>query len=278
MLSKGFKFKMSISSQKITASRLSRIPKRISQDWQILNVVKNWREVLSSKVSGKPLNLIEFRNGAKLESPAEIDLQFLFQEVWVDQIYTPAGYEIKDGDTILDIGANIGVFAIYAATRAEETTVLAFEPFPENVKFLRKNISKSSIDNIKVFQQAVASNSEERVLEVSDSWIKHSLGNLDSDQKGIRIQSVSFDEVMKKIKKCDLLKIDCEGSEYEIFYSASSESLAKVNKIVGEFHNRNEDVMNGKTLCKFLETQGFRLTHIEGLNEESGYFCATKNS
>lgn len=269
---------MSVSSQKMTASRLSRIPKRISQDWQIVKAVKNWRKVLSSKFSGKPLNLIEFRNGAKLESPAEIDLQFLFQEVWVDQIYTPAGYEIKDGDTILDIGANIGVFAIYAATRAKNTTILAFEPFPENARILAQNIANSGINNVKVYPKAVAGTSKERILEVSDSWIKHSLSRLDSNKQGISIQTISFDRVMNAIEKCDLLKIDCEGSEYEIFYSASPESLAKVNKIVGEFHNRDQNTMNGTAICKFLETHNFRITNVEGLNEESGYFCATKNS
>ncbi len=269
---------MSVSAQKITPSRLSRIPKRISQDVQIIKFVKNWREVLSSKLSGKPLHLLEFRSGARLESPSEIDLQFLFQEVWIDQIYTPTGYEIKDGDTVIDIGANIGVFAIFAATRAKNTTILAFEPFPENVRILIENVTNSGLQNVKVFPKAVAGTSKERILEVSDSWIKHSLSRLDSTKEGISIRSISFDQVMKKIEKCDLLKIDCEGSEYEIFYGASRESMAKVKKIVGEFHNRDENGMNGRALCKFLESHGFRLTHIEGLDEESGYFCATKNS
>lgn len=269
---------MNNSSVNSTTSRISRIPKRISQDLGIFKEVKNWREVLSKKIARKALNSIEFRNGVKLESPPEVDLHFLFQEVWVDQIYTPTGFEIKDGDTIVDIGANIGVFAVFAATRANDTTVYAFEPFPENVSFLRENIRQSGLENVKVFQKAVAGTTSERVLAVSESWIKHSLSASESDLTGIQIQTVSFDELMSGIVKCDLLKIDCEGSEYEIFYSASPESLAKVEKIVGEFHNRDEEKSNGAAICKFLESHDFRITFVEGLEEESGYFCALKNS
>lgn len=268
---------MNVMSPEPTVNRLSRIPKRIFHDFRIVRMITNWKEVLSAKLDGKAVNLLQFRNGAKIESPSQIDLQFLFHEVWVDNIYTPAGYKIKDGDTVLDIGANIGVFAVYAATAARNTQVLAFEPFPENVEYLQKNVQNSNLQNVKIFPQAVAKTNEERVLAVSESWIKHSLSKADSEQPGLRVQTISFDRIMNDIEKCDLLKIDCEGSEYEIFYSATPESLNKVRKIVGEYHQRDKETMNGEALCRFLEKHGFTITSFKVFEGDSGSFCATKS-
>ncbi len=259
------------------SGRLNRIPKRFYQDFRIMRLVSNWQEVLSAKLARKSVNLIKFRNGASIESPSQIDLQFLFHEVWVDEIYTPRGYEIKDGDTILDIGANIGVFAVYAATVAENTQVLAFEPFPENIEFLQKNIKNSKLQNVKIYPQAVAKSVEERVLAVSDSWIKHSLNKAENSESGLRVQTTTFDRIMSEIDQCDLLKIDCEGSEYEIFYSASPESLKRVRKIVGEYHQRDENSMNGEALCKFLKENGFTITSFIPFEGDSGSFCAVNN-
>jgi FkbM family methyltransferase len=273
--------------QKITPERLSRIPKRFHQDWQITSLLKNWREVLSSKLTGKSINTIKFRNGLILQGPPEVNLNFLFQEVWVDEIYCQPGYEIEDGNIVIDIGANIGVFATFAAMRASNVEVLAFEPFPENAKWLKQNVSESNLlSKIKVYEQAVAGVTEERTLQISDSWILHTLSDT-GDQKNdsneentqrIKVQCVGFEDVMKLVPRCDLLKIDCEGSEYEIFYTTPAETIKKIRRIVGEFHFGDEDRKNGKALCDYLESLDFRITEFTSFSDQEGVFSATNNS
>lgn len=130
-------------------------------------MMKNWREILYSKLTGQSVVSIEFHNGLVLHSPPEVELGFLFQEVWLDGIYCPPGYKIKDKDIVIDIGANIGVFAAYAATRAEDVEVFAFEPFPENIDWLKKNIADNNLSNVKIREQAVAGVTEDRTLEIS---------------------------------------------------------------------------------------------------------------
>lgn len=269
---------MNVFTQKLTYERLSHIPKRIQQDSRIALLLKNWREVLYSKLTGKSVESIKFRQGLVLRSPPQVNLDFLFQEVWLDEIYCPPGYEIKNDAIVIDIGANIGVFAIYAATRANNVEVLAFEPFPENAGWLRKNVSESNLSNIKVFTEAVAGVTEQRILQMSDSWMMHSLNKTtDGNGESLRVQCRSFNEIMRGVSKCDLLKVDCEGSEYEIIYSSSPETLKKVRRIVGEFHHRDTDKKNGKALCNYLKSKGFDITHFETFWNKEGSFCATNN-
>ena len=69
---------------KLTFEHLSHIPKRVHQDWHIASLIKNWREVLYSKLTGKPVRLIKFRSGLVLHSPPQVSLNFLFMRFgWI---------------------------------------------------------------------------------------------------------------------------------------------------------------------------------------------------
>ncbi|HSK73767.1 MAG TPA: FkbM family methyltransferase [Pyrinomonadaceae bacterium] len=253
--------------------KILRIPKRLKDDIYIMSKIKNWDEVLSAKIKGSNIKSIKFRDGLIFQSPEEVRLEMLFHEVWVEEMYGQKGYEIKDNDTVLDIGANIGVFSIYAATRAKNVKVLAFEPFPENASWLKKNIELNELKNIQVFQKAVAGKSEPRVLKVEDAWVRHSLDDGNSET-GLKIECISLDEVMGTIDKCDLMKIDCEGSEYEIFYSAENTALAKIKKIVGEYHQLDNQTKNGEALVGFLEEKNFIITDFQDFKNGTGSFSA----
>lgn len=260
--------------------RVSRIPKRIRQDLRVIGLAKNWKEILSSKLSRTPLNSVRLRNGVVINSPAQVSLDFLFQEIWLDKVYSPAGYEIKPGDIVFDIGGNIGVFALYAATQAPNVKVYSYEPFPENAAFFEKNLKESQLKNINFNNLAVATDAGERTLEVNDSWIKHTLSDTSGGKQienGITVKCVSLDEAMKEFDRCDLLKLDCEGSEYEILYAGSTETIGKIKKIVGEYHNLDNEVRNGESLRLFLEKNSFQIDIYQPLDDHSGFICAKRN-
>jgi len=191
---------MSIFSAPISFERLRRIPRRIRQDIQTMMVAKNWRDILGAKLSGKPLSHIELRSGARLESPPEVDLLFLFHEIWIDKIYELSGYEIEDGDTIIDIGGNIGAFALFAAGRAKNVKIHSYEPFPTNAEYLHKNLAASGLNNVVVVEEAVAGSPGRRSLRVDDSWVRHSLNENGAGEGGLNVSCTTLDEIIVIVK------------------------------------------------------------------------------
>lgn len=266
-------------SQKI--SRLGRIPARCRNDARLVWMLENWREALAAEWNRTPLKRVKLRSGVELEGPDSVGLDFLFHETWVRGLYSPPGYEVGRGDVVIDVGANIGVFALYAATRAPGVRVLAYEPFPGNVKWLRRNVERSGLTNVEVRERAVGGRTGARVLHVSDDWIMHSLsGDGAAAPGGLEVECVSFDDLMRGegVGRCDLLKLDCEGSEYEILEGCAPETLARVRRIVGEYHEGPGIGGTGRGLRRFLESRSFRVDRFEEMDVGNGVLCATNTS
>ena len=265
---------MDTTANKASATKLSRVPTRVKQDLRIIKIVKNWREFLQAKLSRTPIPKLYLRNGITLTSPAEVDLSFLFHEIWLEEIYDLDGYRLKEGDVVLDIGANIGVFAIYVATRQKDVSVFAYEPFQTNVEFLRKNVSDSGIDTIHIFEKAIAGKTENRNIKVEENWVTNSISSNNDDAEGLQVSCISLNDAIEKMDKCDLLKIDCEGSEYEIFYNASDETLKQIKKIACEYHYIDDEKQNGDALKDFFERNSFKVDLFEPIDDETGIIFA----
>jgi len=156
--------------------------------------------------------------------------------------------------------------------------VHAYEPFPDNVSWLLQNVEESGLTNVEVHQQAVAGKSGVRLLQIDPSdWIMHSLFERGADTgEGLPVECISFDEVVNGTATggCDLLKIDCEGSEYEILQGCAPETLRLVKRIVGEYHEGPHLNGTGRDLCRFLESRSFRIDRFESYDAICGVFCA----
>lgn len=257
-------------------ARLTRIPKRLSDDFKIIRIAENWSEILASKKTQLPLTSIRLRNGVVLNGPEEVSLNFLFHEIWLDEFYAPKGYEIKRNETVADIGANIGVFAAWAATRAPKVRVLSFEPFPGNADFFRSNQAASGLKNIEFHPVAVADSDGLRTLHVSDSWMLHSLASREPDEHGIEVECISLARALAEVDTCDFLKLDCEGGEYEILYPAPRATISKIGRLVCEFDVLDNKQRNGNGIRDFLIENGFQVDELRLLNESSGFICARR--
>jgi FkbM family methyltransferase len=263
-------------------ARLRRIPARCRRDAWLFSKLENWREALAAEWHRTPLHRVRLRNGIVLEGPETIELAFLFQETWLRRIYSPPGYEIGPGEIVIDIGANIGVFATYAATRAPDVRVYAYEPFPGNVEWLRHNIRESGLTNVQVYPKAVGAETGTRYLQVNaDDWIMHTFfGGQDKASAGIPVECISFDDLMaaEGIEHCDLLKLDCEGSEYEILQRCAPATLRRVRRIVGEYHEGPTIAGTGAELCRFLESHSFRVERFERDDVEGCNLVCARNT
>jgi FkbM family methyltransferase len=179
----------------------------------------------------------------------------------------PEGF--GDDDVIVDIGANVGLFSVRAATYAPRGTVLAFEPAPDNFARLKENIQLNGLANVIAIQAAIAGKTESRHMYLgTEDTVSHSLwkGWGGSEQE-ITVQCRTLEDVMQeyKLTHIDLLKVDCEGAEGEIILGLDDETLRRIRRIGMEVHEwPGSD--NTRQLKSFLESKGFLVSTERGFD------------
>jgi len=232
----------------------------------IIRTIKNWPSVLfEDRLSSKSLSLYRLRNGVKYQVRPKTADRDIVLEVWRRRCYTPEGFEIKPEDTVVDIGAHIGVFAVFAAHHAKNGRVVAVEPFEENFQMLRRNIELNSATNTVALNKAVSDRRGKKDLFLSNantgghSFIRDFGRSSGEDCRSCAVETLPLADLLKEhgIKRVDFLKVDCEGAEYEILYSCSKETLASVSKISMEYHDLDGEKRNVGAMKSFLESNGF---------------------
>ena len=125
---------------------------------------------------------------------------------------------IKEGDTVVDIGANIGYYVLMESQLVgEKGKVYAIEPVPDNVNVLKNNIKLNNYANVKVFQMAIGNMDTTKKMHISSlsnwhSFINHKRGII----KAIDVKVVPLDKFLKDKEYPDFIRMDVEGYEYQI--------------------------------------------------------------
>jgi FkbM family methyltransferase len=158
-------------------------------------------------------------------------------ETWLDE-YGLARIEFERGDIVVDVGAHVGIFAIYLAKRYPDITILAFEPDPVNFANLLANIAANGVANVVPHRLAVTCDGRPFSLHRPPDNSAAAGGYFARPDGYARstVDSITLDDIFERhgIRRCKLLKIDCEGAEYEILPSTSV--LDRVDWLSGEFH------------------------------------------
>lgn len=153
--------------------------------------------------------------------------------------YHLRGMRFEEGDVVIDIGAHVGLFAIYLAKRWPALKLFAFEPFPANFRNCMENLQLNRVTNVVLSPKAIADDNRSLTMATDP----HNSGGASAivrtfESNGIvtDLASMTLDEVfsLHEIGRCKLLKIDCEGMEYEILFG--TRVLDKVEHLAGEFH------------------------------------------
>lgn len=239
--------------------------------------VRNWPVWILDYLNFYKNKLIIYslKNGQKIKARAGSIDKMILKEIFIDDYYTPNGFEIKKGDIVVDIGAHIGVFSVFASRFARK--VYSFEPSDDNFKVLEENIAINNIGNIVApFNSAVSNMTGEKELFICpDNSAGHSFYAPENGHKNrkITVPAVSFEDfiALNDISVIDFLKIDCEGGEYDILLGCPPGILKIIRRISMEYHDIDSD-RNVSFLENFLKKNGFAVSINNKHNKH--YLCA----
>jgi len=122
--------------------------------------------------------------------------------------------------TFIDIGAHIGKYTVLAGRYLRRGFVIAFEPCPENFKYLMLNTKSNNIVNAKLFQLALWNEVKHIKLFVASTSGEHSCKQ--ASEKFIEVLAMPLDAVIFRmdLRDVDIIKIDVEGAEVEVIEGA----------------------------------------------------------
>jgi FkbM family methyltransferase len=186
--------------------------------------------------------------------------------------YDLPGFEIRRGDSVVDVGANIGLFALLAVRRGARV-VTAYEPHPETARWLAQNTAHLPVT---VRQAAVMASGTTASLWLSpDSDTRHSTAipqpYAGDDPAAAVVPAVQLADAVGD--GCDVLKLDCEGEEFSLIRSTPPEVLRSVSTIVGELHEYAGDV---REVQLALEAAGFEFRPHPGMAPGFSMFVARR--
>lgn len=193
---------------------------------------------------------------------------FTLIEIFYMKIYERDFVRPEPNDVIVDIGANLGMFSVYAQNY-QPSRVLAIEPSSEEFDKLTENAAHFS--NIEVYKYAVSGESGESNLILFEGGVENHLEFVEHSNCLITgtevVHVIGINEFIKdmNLERIDYLKVDCEGSEIDIFRAIDKNYLQnKVKKVALEYHSLNikEELLN------IFKENGFTLENTEILEND----------
>lgn len=164
------------------------------------NLMENIIDILGNKMCGDRLNTLGLRSG-RLYEPLETKVAIHF---------------IKEGDSVLDIGAMIGYYTlVFAKSVGEKGNVFAFEPEAENRKVLRENVAMNEYRNVNVVGKAVGNVNGRVKLYLAEKNMGMHTTEYAVGKRFVEVEVVRVDDYLKEYKKkINFVKMDIQGAEF----------------------------------------------------------------
>jgi amino acid adenylation domain-containing protein/non-ribosomal peptide synthase protein (TIGR01720 family)/FkbM family methyltransferase len=246
-------------------------------------------------------------NGMLVASQNKNETDFMYKEIFEQKIYLQHGVELKDGDCVFDVGANIGMFSLFVGRMCRHAKIYAFEPIPPLYELLRANAALYGLD-ANLFKCGVSAETtrQEFTYYPHLTLMSGRFADLTQDQEVVklfesnrwgterpsawderildevlaeRMTSESFVCQMKRIsdvirehriERIDLLKIDVQKSELEVLKGIDEGDWSKIEQVVLEVHDVDDRL---RQIVSLLEAQGFQVAvQQEAMLKETGLF------
>jgi FkbM family methyltransferase len=235
-------------------------------------------------------------NGLMVHQANKPETEFLYREIFLERTYLKNGIALQPGACVFDVGANIGMFALFVKHECPDANIFCFEPIPALNELLARNLAPFGA-SARIFPKGVAGQpgtatltyypgysimsgfhadtaNDAQILsssirkQVANSAVKRrpltdaqisDMANYTLSQKvEIACEMTTVSQAIREtgVEKIDLLKIDAEKSELEILSGIHTDDWKKIAQIVLEAHSQAE----AEQVSTLLRQQGFRLT------------------
>jgi FkbM family methyltransferase len=205
--------------------------------------------------------LLRLRNGDKISVKFnDLDAQRV-AEIYGEKIYTPSSLlQYWHGSrVILDIGANKGIFSIYAASLFPNSIIYAYEPNPEIFSMLRENIQLNDLERRCILSNCAVWSKNELLPFTLGNPKNPGTGQIRIDGKALShikmVPGVAFTEILRACQEVDFLKMDIEGAEYEAILYTPYDELRRIKFMAMEYHGSQDHHVHD--LTAYLKAAGF---------------------
>ena len=210
------------------------------------------------------IRIVEYQ-GFKIALRSRSVDELILSKSYQQHRFFPRNFAFKGYETVIDLGAHIGVFALIAASACPLGKVFAIEACQENYDLLQKNLTLNGMENTFSSHLAIASKAGkvELILD-EENWAHCIRDNITPEgpqpNQLVKAQTLAQYLNVHGIDSVDYLKMNVEGAEYEILLKSQNDTLRKVKQFNIEFHPSGR--WNGQLLEQRLRQLGF-ITNIE---------------
>jgi FkbM family methyltransferase len=170
--------------------------------------------------------------------------------IFINNIYQHLPFK---GKIVIDIGANIGDSSIYFAL-CGASKVVGIEPFPTNYRLAKKNIESNNLSN-KITMMLAGCSANRGYITVDPDL--QSISESASDFKeGVKVPLITLENILDEnnipsSNDSIVLKMDCEGCEYDVILSCAESTLRRFSHIQVEYHYGYKNIKEKLEKCGF---------------------------
>jgi len=213
--------------------------------------------------------------------PHERDTRYIYDEIFVSQIYYHPEMRIAKHPIVMDVGANIGLYCVWAHRRYQPQTIYCYEASPWTFPYLEANVKRlvdPETTTAHTFNRALASSSG-RALTLHQSPLVSGISTLLDKSKVRWVQQLSASEELlthevvtstvsaemaaNRIAAVDILKIDVEGFFMEVLKGIAEADFERIRNIVVEIDYSAEAEVTPLDVERTLTARGYRTDREE---------------
>lgn len=157
----------------------------------------------------------------------------ILDEVFTEEVY--GAVSVREDDVVVDAGAHIGSFSVWASRRCPKGRVLAFEPAPINLDLLRRNLARTGSRNVTVVASGLGAAPGTLRLHWLGDFSMYTMDPGRGDTASFEVPVDTVDAALRRlgVREVGVLKIDVERHEAEVLRGAA-ETLPRTREVVAE--------------------------------------------